>query len=369
MKLNTIQILILCTVHLTLSVKINFLGLKSPEVITQATPIFHNTEKTVNTPQIKDSLAQTFVKPKIIASLNSDFLTRDEEDLKKFYINLKTNVSVDDLPVIKTSSNAVLPKNNVSQSKSASVQSNTNGINNKNLFYTNFLNNFQRINTEFEAFIDKSNRLSQKLSNLTEKNINYSQEISKLKNSRNIKNKTRSSFQLNYGLNNSTIAYSNHTINTTLVDKEILNQTNTNITSKNSEAILAYKMINQTQGINDKRSSEVIEEKSSLQPSLTDSIVIQALDNHKEMQELATISSNLKKSIANIQDFHKSFNDNFNDFEEVFAEKNLQDTKKKYESSLLFYNSLSLVMLAMLAGGLVGVIFILYFSFHNEVKT
>lgn len=36
------------------------------------------------------------------------------------------------------------------------------------------------------------------------------------------------------------------------------------------------------------------------------------------------------------------------------------------ENSYLFYNSLSLIMLSMLAGGLVGVIFILYFTFKKE---
>jgi hypothetical protein len=35
------------------------------------------------------------------------------------------------------------------------------------------------------------------------------------------------------------------------------------------------------------------------------------------------------------------------------------------ENSFLFYNTLSLIMLALLAGGLVGVIFVLYFSFKN----
>jgi hypothetical protein len=37
----------------------------------------------------------------------------------------------------------------------------------------------------------------------------------------------------------------------------------------------------------------------------------------------------------------------------------------KYDNSLDFYNSLSLVMLAILSGGLVGVIFILYASSKN----
>jgi hypothetical protein len=36
------------------------------------------------------------------------------------------------------------------------------------------------------------------------------------------------------------------------------------------------------------------------------------------------------------------------------------------ENNFLFYNSLSLIMLSMLAAGLVGVVFILYFTFRKE---
>ncbi len=36
------------------------------------------------------------------------------------------------------------------------------------------------------------------------------------------------------------------------------------------------------------------------------------------------------------------------------------------ENNFLFYNSLSLIMLSMLAGGLVGVVFILYFTFKKD---
>ena len=39
------------------------------------------------------------------------------------------------------------------------------------------------------------------------------------------------------------------------------------------------------------------------------------------------------------------------------------------ENKFLFYNSLSLIMLSMLAGGLVGVVFILYFTFRKDIKT
>ncbi len=39
------------------------------------------------------------------------------------------------------------------------------------------------------------------------------------------------------------------------------------------------------------------------------------------------------------------------------------------ENNFLFYNSLSLIMLSMLAGGLVGVVFILYFTFRKDIQT
>ncbi len=39
------------------------------------------------------------------------------------------------------------------------------------------------------------------------------------------------------------------------------------------------------------------------------------------------------------------------------------------ENKFLFYNSLSLIMLSMLAGGLVGVVFILYFTFRKDIQT
>lgn len=40
--------------------------------------------------------------------------------------------------------------------------------------------------------------------------------------------------------------------------------------------------------------------------------------------------------------------------------------EREDDNSFMFYNSLSLIMLSMLAGGLVGVIFILYFSFKKD---
>ncbi len=49
--------------------------------------------------------------------------------------------------------------------------------------------------------------------------------------------------------------------------------------------------------------------------------------------------------------------------------KNLKEKKQKhFDNSILFYNSLSLIMLAMLTGGLIGIIFILFFTFRTDDK-
>ena len=53
---------------------------------------------------------------------------------------------------------------------------------------------------------------------------------------------------------------------------------------------------------------------------------------------------------------------------EEFLKKKIHKKKKVSEEEhvLIFYNSLSLIMLSMLGGGVVGIIFILYFSFKNN---
>lgn len=49
-----------------------------------------------------------------------------------------------------------------------------------------------------------------------------------------------------------------------------------------------------------------------------------------------------------------------------FKKNHLQRKIRLEDNAFIFYNSLSLIMLSMLAGGVVGVIFILYFSFKTE---
>ena len=39
---------------------------------------------------------------------------------------------------------------------------------------------------------------------------------------------------------------------------------------------------------------------------------------------------------------------------------------KRKKNTMIFYNSLSMVMLSMLTGGLIGLVFILYFTSDNK---
>lgn len=49
-----------------------------------------------------------------------------------------------------------------------------------------------------------------------------------------------------------------------------------------------------------------------------------------------------------------------------FLLKNSKKRNKQYDTSMMFYNSLSLIMLSMLTGGLIGVVLIIYYSFKTD---
>lgn len=49
-----------------------------------------------------------------------------------------------------------------------------------------------------------------------------------------------------------------------------------------------------------------------------------------------------------------------------FLVKNSKNRNKQYDTSMMFYNSLSLIMLSMLTGGLIGVVLIIYYSFKTD---
>lgn len=48
------------------------------------------------------------------------------------------------------------------------------------------------------------------------------------------------------------------------------------------------------------------------------------------------------------------------------TKKNSKKRNKQYENSLIYYNSISLLMLSMLTGGIIGVIIIIYLSFTTD---
>lgn len=85
--------------------------------------------------------------------------------------------------------------------------------------------------------------------------------------------------------------------------------------------------------------------------------------SHPRLMEIKQITEQATASIANLQNYHKTFINEFEEFESLLKKRNLKKVKSKYQKNVLFYNSISLIMLCLLAGGLVGVIFILYYSF------
>lgn len=96
----------------------------------------------------------------------------------------------------------------------------------------------------------------------------------------------------------------------------------------------------------------------------------QSLTIESQLNEIKILSDQANASIVNIQNFHKTFISQFEEIEDVLKKKNLRKVKSKYEKNVLIYNSVSLVMLCMLSGGLVGVIFILYYSFSaKDIKS
>jgi hypothetical protein len=108
----------------------------------------------------------------------------------------------------------------------------------------------------------------------------------------------------------------------------------------------------------------------------------------KAIKPFKKLNSKISKSKEKIK-FHKidiftnlrGENNNHNEFKNMVKrdkkEENLigEFLKKKNQKKIkineddnifMFYNNLSLIMLSMLGGGVVGVIFILYFSFKND---
>lgn len=95
-------------------------------------------------------------------------------------------------------------------------------------------------------------------------------------------------------------------------------------------------------------------------------------------------SVQIAKTINNLRNYHDSLEEHIKNFEGntlhtqniQMIEPNTQNLTqneiykikqhRKTENKFMFYNSLSLIMLSMIAGGLVGIVFVLYFSFKKD---
>jgi hypothetical protein len=97
------------------------------------------------------------------------------------------------------------------------------------------------------------------------------------------------------------------------------------------------------------------------------------LNNTKKMNnDTQYLSENIDYSLASLEEFHTYLDNKIKIFENkashnnIIKQKNLKKRKTLENNRFNFYNSISLIMLGLLAGGLVGVVFILYFSFKTQ---
>jgi hypothetical protein len=94
-----------------------------------------------------------------------------------------------------------------------------------------------------------------------------------------------------------------------------------------------------------------------------------SLDN-KNNTTLSSTLSNFKNLQRSLEEKIKLFEKSSKGEKFLLSQSSTKIKKKRKdkesENALMFYNSLSLIMLAMIAGGLVGVIFILYFSSKKD---
>jgi hypothetical protein len=78
------------------------------------------------------------------------------------------------------------------------------------------------------------------------------------------------------------------------------------------------------------------------------------------------MSNVIDKSVNLLDRFSDNVENKIEILEENINFKKLKKHAKNFDNSLEFYNSLSLIMLFFLSGGLIGVLFILYYSFKNS---
>lgn len=126
---------------------------------------------------------------------------------------------------------------------------------------------------------------------------------------------------------------------------------------------------NITSVLNDDKVSKDI---GSFETDGVDNIINESINKDQDtsiqfqFKEIKLLADQANRSIINIQNYHQTFISEFEEFEELLKKKNLKKVKSTYQKNVLIYNSISLLMLCLLSGGLVGVIFILYYSFKSK---
>ena len=132
-----------------------------------------------------------------------------------------------------------------------------------------------------------------------------------------------------------------------------------------------------SKGINNKTNSiksRVFNKELYIKGNSTGNLKVNSISNSTNNSLILnlTLSTKLHNAINSLHEVNKTISSKIEGFEKFFFAdlkriKNLSKNKKRnYDNGMLFYNSISLVMLSMLAGGLVGVVFILYFTFKKD---
>jgi len=165
-------------------------------------------------------------------------------------------------------------------------------------------------------------------------------------------------------------------INSTKYKQNPINKLKTSTPDSTSEDALDsknehIKIANATTSLLDKLSTRVDNSLDNLRKFNLDlerkikSFEMRNLNNINNSINITSTSGkiNLKKNL----NMNNNNNPNSNFPLKTYKKKKYSKEKEKDdENSFMFYNSLSLIMLSMLAGGLVGIVFILYFSFKKE---
>ena len=252
--------------------------------------------------------------------------------------------------------------NGVSNAKSVKNHNIETLINNKNT--SNIQISLNNTSNQISLFFDDKENLNL-LTNKDEneitqsniENINFPVEISDIFTAEN--NQQKKIIKNPEYLNNSNL----------LRDKALLNikETSTNLKKKQQNSSIPKKIKYSEALINIKKI------KSRLNAYNGNKLNSKLSTKNSDANRVANLADS-EESETNLssKDLNKITEANIKDevlFEEFLKQKG-NWRKKKYldedNNAFMFYNSLSLIMLSMLGGGVVGVIFILYFTFKHD---